>query len=113
MIPILGFINLGNVVILKFKWYITSLQPYTHMFWARTVTKMCLFASKMGIGFGRKWQGWSRDLSMIPKPGFMNLSNKLILTLEYYNTNLQPHIHVFWARTATKLVNFPPKLGLV
>ena len=32
MIPIPGFMNLDNELTLKFKWYITSPQPYTHVF---------------------------------------------------------------------------------
>ena len=62
---------------------------------------------------GGKWQGWNSNLSLIIIPGFMNLPNKLILTFEYYNIGLQSHRRVFWVSTATKLVNAPPKWGLV
>ena len=34
------FMNLGDELILKFKWYSTSLQLYTHVFWARAATKL-------------------------------------------------------------------------
>ena len=67
---------------------------------------------KWGLA-GGKWQGWSRNISMISIPGFMNLLNKLMLTLEVHNTGLQPNTHVFWPKTATNLVNFPQKWGLV
>ena len=49
---------------------------------------------------------------MIPILGFMNLDNKLILNLNWCSISLQPYTHVFWAVTATKLVQFPPKGGL-
>ena len=49
---------------------------------------------------------------MIPVPGFMNLTYKLILTLEWYNTDLQPRTYIFLAKMATKLLNFAPKRGL-
>ena len=59
----------------------------------------------------RKWWGWSRNTTMIPILGFMNLDNKIILNLNWYSISLQPYTHVFWVRTATKLVDFPPKWG--
>ena len=49
---------------------------------------------------------------MIPITGFNNLTHELVYTLLWYNTNLHPYTHVFWARTATKLLNFAPKRGL-
>ena len=40
---------------------------------------------------------------MIPISDFMNVLNKLIFTLKQYSIGLQPHTHVFWVITATKL----------
>ena len=48
---------------------------------------------------------------MIPILGFMNLDNELILKFKLKSASLQPYTHVFWAKTATKLVRFPPKQG--
>ena len=49
---------------------------------------------------------------MIPILGLMNLDNELILNFKWCSTSLQPYTHVFWVRTATQLVGFPPKQGL-
>ena len=59
-----------------------------------------------------KCWGWSRNSSMIIILGFMNLNSKLILNSNWYSISLQPCTHVYWVRTATKLVHLPPKWGL-
>ena len=67
---------------------------------------------KNGDCLGIKWQGWSRKQPMIPLPAVVNLSYKLILKFRQCSTSLEPYAHVFWARPATKLVQFPQKRGL-
>ena len=67
---------------------------------------------KNGDWLGRKWQGWSRYSTMIPKPVAVNLSYELILKFKWCSTSLEPYTHVFWARPATKIVQFPQKQGL-
>ena len=50
MIPFTGFMNLDNALILEFKWYSTSLHPYTHVFWARMATNLVGSPPKTGAG---------------------------------------------------------------
>ena len=49
MIPILGFMNLDNDQILNLNWYTASLQPCTHVFWARIATQLVHFPPKRGL----------------------------------------------------------------
>ena len=56
MISITGFMNLYNELIFNLNWYSTSLQPYTHVFWAITATKLVhfgryYFAPKYGLAW--------------------------------------------------------------
>ena len=46
---------------------------------------------------------------MTPITGFMKLPYHLILTLEWYETNLQLYTCVFWVKTVTDLLMFSPK----
>ena len=63
------------------------------------------FSSQMRTGFVETGE----VLTIIPIPAFLDLPTQPILTLDQYNLSLQPHTHVFWARTATKRVHFPSK----
>ena len=49
MIPIIGFMKIDNKLILNLNWFSTSLQPYTHVFWAITSTKLVHFPPKRGL----------------------------------------------------------------
>ena len=51
MIPILGFMNLDNKLILNLNWYSISLKPYTYVFSAIPATKLVHFQPKMRAGF--------------------------------------------------------------
>ena len=48
-IPLLGFVNLDNKLILNLNWYSISLQPYTHVFCAIIATKLVHFPPKWGL----------------------------------------------------------------
>ena len=48
MIRILGFINLAYELILTFHCSCTSLQPYAHVTWAKSVLELFLLESKLG-----------------------------------------------------------------
>ena len=112
MIPLTGFTNLDNKR-MKFKWYSTSLQPYTHGFWARIAMEL--------IGFPPTWGlAWYKMVRLEQKiihdshPRLHESSQYTKIDFEIvYITGLQPHTHMFWARTATTLVKFPSKWGLV
>ena len=54
MIPILGFMNLDNKLILNLNWNSISLQPHTDEFWAITAKKLVHFPSKLRAGFAEK-----------------------------------------------------------
>ena len=42
----------------------------------------------------------------------MAIAMTVAMTIMIAAASLKPHTHVFWVRTATKLVGFPPKWGL-
>ena len=52
MIPILGFINLDNKLILNLNWHSMSLQSYAHVVWAVLNShKTSPFSTKMRSAF--------------------------------------------------------------
>ena len=99
MIPLPVFVNLYELL-LEFKWCSTSLQPYTHVFWAKAATKLVGFPQKRVFALW-KMVNLERNQTMISLPVFMNLSYELILKFKWCSTSLQPYTHVFWAKAAT------------
>ena len=84
MIAIPGFMNLEYELLLTLKWY-NSVYNHTNMsLGSKQPQKYSVFLQNEDW-LGRFLQGWSKHLSMIPIPGFVYLSNELILTLYYYN----------------------------
>ena len=51
MIPKPVILNLSYELILMFKWCSTSLEPYTHVFWARPATKLVGFPPQWGLAW--------------------------------------------------------------
>ena len=49
MIPLPVFVKLYYELILSFKWCNTSLQPYTHVFWASIATQLVHFDPELRL----------------------------------------------------------------
>ena len=47
------------------------------------------------VWLGRMWRGWLRNLSLIPLPGLMYLSDEPIMSIYWYSYHEQSYIVVF------------------
>ena len=110
MIPLPVFVNLFYELILKFKWCSNSLQPQTHVFWAKAATQLVGFPKNVDL-LCRRWWIW-RDINLwFPSQSSWTLFYEIILKFKWCSTSLQPYTHVFWAKSATQLVGFWQKYG--
>ena len=77
----------------------------------QTSHKMLVFLQNWDW-LGRKWQGWTRNLSLIVSPVFMYLSDEVIMTFYWYPYNQRPYTVVFLDNTSTTILSYAPKYGL-
>ena len=111
MIPNWVVVSPSYEIMLKFRWCSASFWSHTHVFWPDQPQNWSDFL-KNGDWLGRKWRGWSRYSSVIPSWVVLNISCELILKFRWCSTRFWSYKHVFLAKPATKLVQFPQKWGL-
>ena len=76
VIGLLVFIYLPDELITTFYWYLCNLQPYIIPILVNTALQHSSLLQNIGWP-GRRWRGWTSNLSLIALPGFMHLSDEL------------------------------------
>ena len=68
-----------------------------------------LFWRKIRGWLGIIWQGWTRNLSLVPLLRLMYLSDEIIMSIYWYYYHVQSCIIAFLVEKATKLLHFATK----
>ena len=86
---------LSDEPIMSIYWYSYHVQSYIGSSLAETATKLLNLATTKCGWLGRTCRGWTGNLSLVPLPGLIYLSDELILSVYWYSSREQPYMAAF------------------